>query len=78
MWDGDKKKALLLEYQTAFVLTQSLTIRRDKQNLQFPASETSSTFATNKLRKKAGGQTVLKFKYGQRHKPLKSIHISSL
>jgi len=55
MWDGDKKKALLLEYQTAFVLTQSLTIRRDKQNLQFPASETSSTFATNKLRKKAGG-----------------------
>jgi len=33
MWDGDKKKALLPEYQTAFVLTQSLTIRTDKQNL---------------------------------------------
>jgi hypothetical protein len=36
MWDGDKKKMLLVEYQTTFVLTQSLTIRRDKQNLTIP------------------------------------------
>jgi hypothetical protein len=33
MQDGDKKKVLLLEYQTAFVLTRSLIIRRYKQNL---------------------------------------------
>jgi len=33
MWDGDKEKVLLLEYQTAFVLTQPLSTRRDRQNL---------------------------------------------